>query len=121
GNLLMVNKIVYDIKDIDRFDVIVFHASKRDDYVKRVIGLPGDSIEYKNDSLYVNGEYMEEPFLETYKDDAVSLPYTEDFTLEDKTGSYSVPDGKLFVMGDNRNNSLDSRAFGFISQDRLVG
>lgn len=121
GNLLMVNKIIYDITDIDRFDVIVFHATKQDDYVKRVIGIPGDTIQYKDDKLYVNGDYVEEAFLAPFKDDSTSIPYTKDFTLEEKTGAAEVPDGKLFVMGDNRDNSLDSRSFGFIPQDRLVG
>src|SRR5699024_7544578 len=87
GNLLMVNKVIYDLKDIDRFDVIVFHATKQDDYVKRVIGIPGDTIQYQDDKLYVNGEYVEEPFLETFKDDSSLRPYTKDFTLREKTGA----------------------------------
>lgn len=121
GNMLMVNKVVYDIKDVDRFDVVVFHATQQEDYVKRVVGLPGDEIQYKDDKLYVNGDYVDEPFLEPFSADSESFPYTKDFTLEEKTGATKVPDDKLFVMGDNRDNSLDSRAFGFISQDQLVG
>ncbi|MEN1970230.1 signal peptidase I [Lentibacillus sp. N15] len=121
GNLLMVNKVVYDIKDVDRFDVIVFHANKQDDYVKRVIGVPGDAITYKHDKLYVNGQYVPESFLDTFKETHSTTPYTKDFTLKEITGSKQVPDGKLFVMGDNRDNSLDSRAFGYISLDQIVG
>ena len=55
GNLLIVNKIRYESAPIHRFDVVVFHANQKEDYVKRVIGLPGDRIEYKNDVLYING------------------------------------------------------------------
>ncbi|SEQ42258.1 signal peptidase I [Virgibacillus subterraneus] len=121
GNLLMVNKVVYDLTDVDRFDVIVFHASAKDDYVKRVIGLPGDEIEYKDDKLFINGKYVKETFLKPFKKMDEIKPYTSDFTLEEKTGKTKVPDGNLFVMGDNRESSLDSRTFGFISVNQLVG
>lgn len=121
GNLLMVNKVVYDLKDVDRFDVIVFHATKQDDYVKRVIGTPGDKINYRDDKLYINGSYVKETFLDPFKEANKERPFTDDFTLKEITGSTKVPEGKLFVMGDNRGNSLDSRAFGFISVDQLVG
>lgn len=121
GNLLMVNKVAYDIKDVSRFDVIVFHANSQDDYVKRVIGLPGDEIEYKQDKLYVNGEYVQEKFLHALKKESAHEPYTNDFTLKETAGKAKVPKGELFVMGDNRPDSLDSRSFGFISIDELVG
>ncbi|HLQ71870.1 MAG TPA: signal peptidase I [Bacillota bacterium] len=120
GYNLMVNKIIYDVADVDRFDVIVFHKNVKDDYVKRVIGLPGDSIEYKDDQLYVNGEYVEEAFLESGSFSKYDTK-TKDFTLKEVTGQTRVPEGKLFVMGDNRTNSLDSRKFGFISQNQIVG
>ncbi|TMN23057.1 signal peptidase I [Lentibacillus cibarius] len=121
GNLLMVNKVVYNLTDVDRFDVIVFHANERDDYVKRVIGLPGDSIVYKSDKLYINGDYIGEPFLKSFKKTSSVTPYTDDFTLEGTTGKTQVPEGKLFVMGDNRRNSLDSRKIGFVPIDEVVG
>src|SRR5699024_2494547 len=121
GNLLMVNKVVYNLTDVDRLDIIVFHADEREDYVKRVIGLPGDDIVYKNDKLYVNGEYVEEPFLDPFKEVRDGKPHTEDFTLEGVTGSEIVPEGKLFVMGDNRRESLDSREIGFVDAGTLVG
>ncbi|HLR02778.1 MAG TPA: signal peptidase I [Virgibacillus sp.] len=121
GNNLMVNKAIYDMADMGRFDVIVFHKNAKDDYVKRVVGLPGDTIEYKNNHLFVNGEYIEEPFLE--ESDALTKAdiKTEDFTLEESTGKKRVPEGELFVLGDNRTNSVDSRKFGFISKDQVVG
>ncbi|GGJ92052.1 signal peptidase I [Lentibacillus kapialis] len=121
GNLLMVNKVVYNLTDIERFDVIVFHADEQDDYVKRVIGLPGDEIVYKDDKLYINGEYAAEPFLESFRKMSDDTPYTEDFTLEGVTGKTEVPEGKLFVMGDNRGESLDSRKIGFINAETIVG
>ncbi|GAA0438143.1 signal peptidase I [Lentibacillus halophilus] len=121
GNLLMVNKVVYDLTDVDRFDIIVFHANDTDDYVKRVIGLPGDDIVYKNDKLFINGEYMKEPFLKSFKKASAIRPYTGDFTLKEATGKTTVPEGKLFVMGDNRKDSLDSRKIGFIPIDTVVG
>lgn len=121
GNLLMVNKVIYNLKDVDRFDVIIFHANKRDDYVKRIIGLPGDTIAYQNDMLYVNGEYVDEAFYDSVVKASSGTPHTRSFNLKDKTGQEKVPEGKLFVMGDNREDSLDSRSFGFISMKQIVG
>ncbi len=119
GNLLMVNKMVYDLKAIDRFDVIVFHANQKEDYVKRVIGESGDHITYKDDVLYINGEAVEESYLEQYRIPGEIL--TEDFTLEEITGEKTVPEGKLFVLGDNRTKSYDSREMGFVDQESVVG
>ncbi|OCA84550.1 signal peptidase I [Bacillus sp. FJAT-27225] len=121
GNKLMVNKIGFQITDLDRFDVIVFHANEREDYVKRIIGLPGDEIEYKDDKLYINGEEYEEPYLDGYRQMQPGQPLTGDFTLTDITGKKKVPEGKLFVMGDNRLESWDSRHFGFIPSHEVVG
>lgn len=121
GNKLIVNKIGYQIGDFDRFDVIVFHANQNEDYVKRVIGLPGDTIEYRDDELFINGKKTDEPYLERHRNQAISHKFTEDFTLIEKTGMEVVPEGKLFVLGDNRLGSYDSRQFGFISVDQVVG
>ena len=120
GNLLMVNKLVYDFAEVNRFDVIVFHANKQEDYVKRVIGVPGDTIEYKEDKLYLNGQVREERYLDPYRPDD-GEPLTGDFTLEEVTGRQQVPEGMLFVMGDNRRESLDSRYFGFVPIETVVG
>lgn len=120
GNLLMVNKMIYDLTDINRFDVIVFHANEREDYVKRVIGKPGDHLKYNNDQLFINGEAIPEDYLAPFREND-GEPLTEDFTLEDVTGEMKVPEGKLFVLGDNRRKSLDSRYFGFVDQSSVVG
>nr|WP_245629359.1 signal peptidase I [Geobacillus jurassicus] len=119
GNLLIVNKLSYDIGSIHRFDIIVFHANKKEDYVKRVIGLPGDRIEYKNDVLYINGKKCDEPYLRPYKQKLGKL--TGDFTLEEVTGKTRVPPGCIFVLGDNRLSSWDSRHFGFVKISQVVG
>lgn len=121
GNRLIVNKISYQIGELERYDVIVFHANEKEDYVKRIIGLPGDQIEYRDDHLYINGELLEEPFLEEFRDHAKGMTLTEDFTLSELTGVETVPDGMLFVLGDNRRGSTDSREIGFISTDQVVG
>ena len=121
GNLLMVNKMIYDWQDVSHGDVIVFHANEKEDYVKRVIGLPGDTITYKNDTLYLNGEKVDEPYLDPYRKND-GKPLTKDFTLEEITdGVKEVPDGRIFVMGDNRRESLDSRYFGFVPIETIVG
>jgi signal peptidase I len=121
GNKLVVNKIGYQIGELHPFDVIVFHANKEEDYVKRIIGLPGDKIEYRDDILYINGKKHEEPYLDKYRKEAFGGRLTGDFTLYELTGSETVPEGKLFVLGDNRLGSRDSREFGFISIDEVVG
>ncbi|WP_059172964.1 signal peptidase I [Bacillus sp. FJAT-27445] len=121
GNKLVVNKIGYHIGELHRFDVIVFHANQREDYVKRIIGLPGDEIEYLGDRLFVNGKEFDEPFLDGYREEVPGQLFTGDFTLKELTGKVKVPDGKLFVMGDNRLESWDSRHFGFIPARNVVG
>jgi signal peptidase I len=121
GNKVVVNKFGDEINELERFDVIVFHANEEEDFVKRVIGLPGDKIEYREDRLYVNGEKVYEPFLKQYREKSLGGYLTGDFTLEDLTGFEKVPEGKLFVLGDNRLGSWDSRQFGFISVDQVVG
>src|SRR3954464_3887853 len=62
GNKLVVNKLGYQISDLKHFDVIVFHANQKEDFVKRIIGLPGDKIVYRDDQLFINGKKFDEPF-----------------------------------------------------------
>ncbi|MEK4222532.1 signal peptidase I [Bacillus sp. FSL W8-0116] len=119
GNKLIVNKM----KNIKRFDIVVFHAPNSNEvYVKRVIGLPGDTIEMKNDVLYINGVAYKEPYLNKLKKQYSYLNrFTGDFTLKEITGKEKVPDGKVFVLGDNRLRSNDSRRFGFIDEKDIIG
>ncbi|MCM3767935.1 signal peptidase I [Neobacillus niacini] len=119
---MIVNKFSYKIGEPKRFDIIVFHAPEQKDYIKRVIGLPGDKIEYKDDILYVNGKAYEEPYLEEYKKQAQDGPLTDNFTLEETpVGQMTVPEGELFVMGDNRRFSKDSRHIGSIPMEKVIG
>lgn len=107
GDILLLEK--YD-KDYERFDVVVLKYNN-DKLVKRVIGLPGDRVEYKHDTLYINGEEIEESFIDEK---------TENFSLKE-LGYNVIPEGYYFVVGDNRNNSLDSRYIGLIKKDDIEG
>jgi signal peptidase I len=118
---MIVSKVSYEIGQPKRFDIIVFHAPEGKDYIKRVIGLPGDRIEYKNDTLYVNGKAYKEPYLDEYKKQLVDGPLTDPFTLKEKIGRETVPKGELFVMGDNRRFSKDSRHIGTVPMSKVVG
>ncbi|MGC6768981.1 signal peptidase I [Enterococcus sp. LJL128] len=108
---------------IDRFDIVTFPApdSSNKIYIKRVIGLPGETIEYKNDTLYVNGEEVKEPYLDKFKSELTDGgPLTYDFSLE-QIDAEKVPEGEYFVMGDNRRNSKDGRMIGFVNKKDILG
>lgn len=109
GEFLLVNKVVYMLHPPERGDVIVlmYPPVPSRDFIKRVIGLPGDRIEIVNGKVYVNGELLDEPY-----------PLNE--------GSYSygpvtVGEGEYFVLGDNRNNSSDSHSWGMLPGRNIVG
>lgn len=116
------------LNDIERFDVVVFPApggpitsdEPQSLYIKRVIGVPGDTVAYQDDQLILNGVQMNEPYLDDMRADVLGN-FTSDFQLEEITGSATVPEGQVFVMGDNRRNSLDGRAFGFIDAEDIIG
>lgn len=116
--------ILNKFEKVDRFDIVVFPGP--DDpsrlYIKRVIGLPGDEIIMQDDTLYINGKSVNEPYLDVFKSKlADNQLLTGDFTLMAKTGVSKVPAGEYFVMGDNRSNSKDSRIFGFVHGDQIDG
>ena len=122
---VMVNIIGYKIGGIKEGNVIVFHANKKDDYVKRVIGTPGDSVQYKNDTLYINGKKQKEPYL-NYNEKRKQTEYiTGTFKVKDLANANSktnvIPKDKYLVLGDNREVSKDSRSFGLIDKDQIVG
>jgi len=122
GDRMIVNKIGYKLGEPDRFDIVVFHAPEGKDYIKRVIGLPGDTIEYKDDQLYINGKAYDEPYLDEYKSQITEGTLTQDFTLQEIDPTLEViPEGYVFVMGDNRRYSKDSRHIGIVSQDKIIG
>ncbi|MET4560441.1 signal peptidase I [Lysinibacillus parviboronicapiens] len=124
GEKLLINKIGPRLTNYNRFDIIVFEEKKDLNYIKRIIGLPGDQIAYKDDVLYINGEKYEEPYLKKYKGTLQDKgDFTYDFTLEEQLGEMTVPQGHFFVLGDNRRRSIDSRDpnVGFIAQDAILG
>lgn len=124
GDRVIVNKIGPRLTEYNRFDVVVFKATEEKNYIKRIIGLPGDQITYKNDVLYINGQKYDEPYLEQYKGLLKNHgTLTEDFSLGEKLGEEVVPEGYLFVLGDNRRKSIDSRDphIGFVPMDKVVG
>jgi signal peptidase I len=113
---VLVNKLSYRLHDVNRGDIVVFEApeganSDIKDLVKRVVGLPGDTISFRNGHVRVNGRRLDEPYL------------PEGTVTEPKNGvtSIDVPAGSIFVMGDNRGASKDSREFGPIDEDDIVG
>lgn len=115
------NYILYETySDIDRFDIIIFSNEQGETFIKRVIGLPGDSITYKEGQLYLNGELVEEPFLGTEKQQGLDV-FTSDFDLLSLTGKGTVPEDSYFVLGDNRVRSKDSRIFGFVGKENIAG
>ncbi|HLR66125.1 MAG TPA: signal peptidase I [Virgibacillus sp.] len=120
---MIVNKFNYRISKPERFDIVVFHASVQKDFIKRVIGLPGEHVQVKDNVLYIDGEEVEEPFLKDQKNKIKSYQtLTNDFKLEDLPGGYeTIPEDHVLVLGDNRENSTDSRMFGVVSMDQVVG
>ena len=114
---MIVNKFNYHFNDPKRFDIVVFHATEEKDYIKRVIGLPGEHVEIKNNELYINSDKIEEYFMP--KEESF---VTSDFKLESLPGEHDViPENKVLVLGDNRNNSTDSRIIGLVDMDEIVG
>lgn len=107
---IVANKLVYHFGSPEQGDIIVFEFDQHTDYIKRVIGVGGDTIEIYDGKVYCNGIKLEEPYL---SDDMIINDY----------GPVVVPEGHYFVMGDNRKDSRDSRdpLVGFVSLERIKG
>lgn len=118
GEVLFLSKIHYRVSEIERFDIVVIEDYDSDLIIKRVIGVPGDNIEYKDDVLYINGEASDERF---------TNDVTEDFTLEEVCEIHDIecdgviPEGMYLVLGDNRDISADSRVKGLIEEEQILG
>ena len=114
NDVLLVDRISYKFKNIERFDIIIINHSNPKHLIKRVVGLPGESVKYENGFLYVDGKKIEEPFLDGI--------LTKDFNIEE-IGYNTIPNDKYFVVGDNRNNSNDSREveIGLIDKNSVLG
>jgi signal peptidase I len=109
GNFVLVNRIAYRVGEPGRGDIIVFRYPPdpdREPYIKRLIGLPGDVVKVENGQVLVNG-----------------FPLSESYIMADPNyqGTWQVPEGKLFVLGDNRNNSSDSHSWGFVPLENVIG
>lgn len=111
GDLLLERKINYNSTNIKRFDIVVIKEGK-EEIIKRIIGLPGEQISYKNNKLYVNDKVLEENF---------DFRKTNDFNLEEICSCNSIPEGKYLVLGDNRPISKDSRMIGLIDEKDILG
>jgi len=125
NNRVLVNKLSYRLHDIHRGDVVVFDRVttdgvevQHDDLIKRVIGVAGDSVSIAGCVVSVNGSEIKEPYLNDYD---LAQPNLEDRCRVPEMASTSVEPGHLFVMGDNRPQSFDSRMFGTIEEDLVVG
>ena len=113
--------ILSKIGDINRFDVVVLKAPDENvEYIKRVIGMPGDTLEMKQGILYINGKKIEQPFINTEALQKQTV-FIDDFTLQSLIGETKIPAGKYFVMGDNRGVSRDSRMIGLIDRAAIEG
>ncbi len=108
GEFVLVNRLAYRFGDFQRGDIIVFRfpMDPQQELIKRVIGLPGDTIYIQHKNVSVNGQILVEPYI------------AEEPAYE---GSWQVPDGYLFVLGDNRNDSSDSHSWGLLPMENVVG
>jgi signal peptidase I len=134
GDHLLVNKFVFGptlgpaerallpIRDLRRGDVVVFKYPDEPerDFIKRVIGLPGDTLELRNKRVFVNGAPLDEPYVHFLEPASASSEVTS-IDVRERYGPVRVPDGQYFVMGDNRDNSQDSRYWGFLPRSYIKG
>lgn len=107
GEYLIINNVTYLLDDPQYGDIVVFrHPRNELNLIKRVIGVPGDTVKIENGTVWVNGEELTEPYI------AASPNYG---------GEWSVPADQYFVLGDNRNNSSDSHSWGYLPKENLLG
>ncbi len=116
NEFLLTDKLSYRFGEPKRGDIIVFKAPPKyiEEYIKRIMAIPGDRVEIINNELFINEEPVEESFL---PQDTITSP--GQFLPEGKL--ITVPENSYFVMGDNRSHSLDSRSFGFVPKEKITG
>lgn len=111
---IVINKALYLFRPPQRGEIVVFQATEKEKYIKRVLALPGETIEVIGDTVYINGKPHQEPYLK----DVLSA----EFLYNNKDAPpFTVHPGHVFVMGDNRSNSVDSRDIGEIALEKMVG
>lgn len=132
GDHLLVNKFVFGpalverpllpMRDIRRQDIVVFKYPDEPerDFIKRVIGLPGETVELRNKKVYINGQPLDEPYVHFLEPASHSQEITS-FDVRERYGPVRVPENQYFVMGDNRDNSQDSRYWGFLPRSYIKG
>ena len=134
GDHLLVNKFVFGpsqstlerkllpMRDIRRGDIVVFKFPNQPDrdFIKRVIGLPGDTLELRSKKVILNGQALDEPYVH-FLDTATGPQEVTSYDVRERYGPVKVPDGHYFVMGDNRDNSEDSRYWGFLPRHFIKG
>lgn len=108
--ILLLNKFKYNFNEIKRYDIVVIKVGKSE-IIKRVIGLPGETIEYRNNTLYIDGHEVKN----NYQFE------TDDFTLKSICNCDKIPEDKYLVLGDNRKVSSDSRIMGLIDKKDILG
>lgn len=108
GEYVLVNRLAYKTSEPQRGDIIVFSfpLDQKQDLIKRIVGLPGETVTIRNGEVLINGEKLEEPYI------AQSPVYS---------GEWTVPDGQLFVLGDNRNDSKDSHQWNYLPMENIIG
>lgn len=116
GEFLLTDKVSYRVGDPKRGDVVVFQAPPResDEYIKRIIGLPGETVAIRGGHVYINGKLLSEPYLD-------SGVYTSGGLFLNENQEYVVPENQYFVMGDNRPGSSDSRSWGPVIFKKITG
>jgi signal peptidase I len=116
GEYLLTDKVTYRFNEPKRGDVVVFEApgGGGDEYIKRIIGIPGETVSVRDGKVYVNGQQINESYLS-------STLYTSAGAFLENGASVIVPAGEYFVLGDNRPYSSDSRAWGFVSKRKISG
>lgn len=123
GEKMIVNKLIYEFREPRRGEVIVFLAPEGKDYIKRVIGLPGEKVKVIGDDVYINGSPIAEPYIEAEVHKAKEAGSSYNNGFYSATEEFTVPEDSLFVLGDNRPRSEDSRspAVGFVPYNKIVG
>ncbi|HKT80894.1 MAG TPA: signal peptidase I [Vicinamibacterales bacterium] len=120
---LAIGRAVLPVRPVHRGDILVFKYPEEPDrdFIKRVIGLPGEKIELKHKKIYINDQPLEEPYVHFLTPPSSDYQEVTSYDLREQFGPVTVPADKYFVMGDNRDNSQDSRYWGFLPRDYVKG